>query len=216
MDTLENNELAQALIAFTNSLKGNDVVLAKGQKNSVNSQEDLFAQKLIEHGFSRRQPDQRTKSIRGLVLNPRVDSYPAGDSDLWFVEQPYGSQSFPDFLVGFRGLIIPIELKSNKGIDPSPFWNGHLPIDIAIYLVTDGKPDATFFLGKDYLPQEDRETLLSIRDKITALFKEIDQDDLAMNFRVRVAWDSNQESPFSPEKRKARENNVLNFLAAIK
>lgn len=212
MTNTAKNELPEAILDFLNGLSGNQVVLANGQRNSINSQEDLFAQILANHGFERRTSSEITRKLRKAILNPRATTYPKDDSGPWFVEQPYGTQSFPDFLVCYRGIVIPIELKSNKSIDSTPFWNGHLPTDISIYLVTDGKPEATFFLGSDYLQATSRNALLANRDIIVKASRELDQKELGMKFRVRVAYDADQESPFTHPERKTREANVLYFL----
>ncbi|UBX98665.1 hypothetical protein [Mycoplasmopsis synoviae] len=50
-----------------------------------------------------------------------------------FIKQPYGSQSFPDFLVFTKNAIFPIEIKSNINSN-RPKWNSSLPRSQAIYI----------------------------------------------------------------------------------
>ena len=69
-----------------------------------------------------------------------------------FIEQPAGSQSFPDFLIrDFDGRFIPLEAKSLvKG--GCPAWNDNYPKANAIYVFASGSYNqTTIFLGQDVI-----------------------------------------------------------------
>ena len=201
------NPLTSAMREFAARLGDHLVKLDGGQRNGSNAQEDLFEEILQERGFTKiSSKTGAARPYRKAILSPTNKEYPSTDAEEnWFMAQPFGTQSFPDFLVGYNGSVIPIELKSNKGANSVPFWNGHIPTELGVYLVTDGKPEATYFRGSDYIPSEERDILLATRDTVRELERSFDQDDLAMKFRVRVAYDSNQESPFTHPDRTARE-----------
>lgn len=141
----QQSKLVEIFETFREGLADHMVSLAAGQRNKDNAQESFLAELLEKEGFIRKE-SSNAKQYRKAILDPLTDEYIKTDEPNWFIEQPYGSQSPPDFLVNFNGTVVPIELKSNKGVDATPFWNGHLPSEIGVYLVTDGKPEATFFL----------------------------------------------------------------------
>jgi len=206
------NSLTKSFKQFSNLVKDNRVTLSAGQRNSENSQEDLLEEILESNGFARGDVAM-ARTYRKQILDPLNENYPTTDLENWFVPQPFGSQSFPDFLIGFNGWVIPVELKSNKSENSTPFWNGHIPTALGVYLVTDGKPEATYFRGEDYINPEERKCLLNLRDQTLNLSKGFDQKDLSMKFRVRVAYDSNQDSPFTHEDRITREKNVQRLFS---
>lgn len=50
---------------------------------------------------------------------------------------------------------------------------------------------------------------------VRALEKSLKQNDTSMKFRVRVAYDSNQASPFVHPDRVKREKRVLDFFRTL-
>lgn len=142
-----------------------------------------------------------------------------------FIEQPAGSQSFPDFLVrDFNGRFIAVEAKSGRN-GVHPMWNDNLPHPGAIYILSSGKlNETTLFNGSDVISDE----MVSLREQLTEKLKEvmewgrtqsIDLDEFnrgwdlkfrTQNFQGRGKDKTNY---FTHPDRKKCEENVLEFVS---
>ena len=98
------------------------------------------------------------KTIEQLSLEKKLirsTEYYKSDSTMWYVPQPCGSQSFPDFIVGDKlGNIFYLECKSSK--NDHILWNSGMPKPRAIYVFSSGKHNAqTIVMGGDIWSKEE-------------------------------------------------------------
>ena len=94
-----------------------------------------------------------------------------GQLDACFVEQPYGSQQYPDFLVWDNRRTVAIEAKCLDKGGTRPVWNGGLPREDGIYIIgSRGKTmDVTMFRGGDVLEGPDRAAMAFFIDTLRPL-----------------------------------------------
>lgn len=128
----------------------------------INGHEDAVAIKLVAAGFTEEKKTDYPSLTKGLLkewantgdstqLEAVLKSMPQGT----FINQPAGSQGFPDILVkDFNGRYIALECKSVGKTVTSPMWNDNVPKQNSIYILSSAKYDATtIFLGKDVITQ---------------------------------------------------------------
>ena len=128
----------------------------------INGHEDAVALKLVAAGFTEEKKTDHPSLTKGLLkewantgdsskLEAVLKSMPKGT----FINQPAGSQGFPDILVkDFNGRYIALECKSVGKTVTSPMWNDNVPKQNSIYILSSAKYDATtIFLGKDVITQ---------------------------------------------------------------
>ena len=90
---------------------------------------------------------QHENQIKELLIKHKIK----------FIEQPNGSQSFPDFYLPDQDLNL--ECKSVKAY--KPMWNRGLPRPDALYIISSKKLDRnSIFFGKQILPEEERLDLI--------------------------------------------------------
>lgn len=140
-----------------------------------------------------------------------------------FINQPAGSQAFPDALVKdfVTGKIFVIECKSTKK-SKSPMWNDSLPKQYGIYVFCSQQMNqTTVFLGKDVINQEIVESEKRMNEAIDEVVKSFylknKKDDIynrgwkpkhrRQNFQAGKGADY-----FSHPDRKHCENNVLEYV----
>lgn len=152
--------------------------------------------------------------------NQTFDSMPLGS----FLEQPGGSQSFPDFLVrDFDGRFLAVEAKSGRD-GRCPMWNDNVPKQNAVYILSSGLlNETTVFLGKDVIT-EDAYTLMEQQEKEIAkivkkyndLMEEADNHNRGWIQKSRKqhfqGGGMEKTNYFDHEDRKQCENNVLEFV----
>ena len=141
--------------------------------------ENEIANLLTKHGFSRVNRNdtyfKRTTSVSKKIkpsmfwerhLDTEWDINLENDS---FIEQPFGKNSNPDFIVKWNDVLIPIEAKSSE-TTTHPTFNSCLPKRKCIYIFCCNKYDATtIFRGCDILSEAQRELF----SKINAAIKEV-------------------------------------------
>ncbi len=126
-----------------------------------------------------------------------------------YIDQPFGSQQYPDFLIFGRRFIFCLELKFVKSNATKPVWNSGLPRDNGLYIFASyGRRDITFFRGCDILHNKDREILKGFFDKElerSELFNEEHMSDQEFGFATyaRKAYD---------QKRKHNPDAIINFF----
>lgn len=85
-----------------------------------------------------------TKYLKSLQKNEFIKDLEGKYS---FIHQPFGSQSFPDFIIFINGYMFHIECKSGKDIIK---WNSGYPRKNSIYIFSSKKTDkTTIFFGDD-------------------------------------------------------------------
>lgn len=123
--------------------------------------------------------------------------------DLMIIDKPNGSQKWPDLLVVFKGIGLPIEIKSTK--NDVIIWNGGLPKPDTLYIYNCyGKSKTTCFLGQHVI-SDDELDFLKQRAEFTKQFNEWHKNG-KWNYYVRNMFNSNQSFfENNNDKKKANE-----------
>lgn len=139
-----------------------------------------------------------------------------------FTPQPYGSQSFPDFLVHEEGQPdLSLECKSTK--NHCPMWNGGYPKKNGLYLLTSKKNDSTtFFLGQDVLSEKKAKDFMLLEAQLDKLVKKHrdswDEDPRGFDYYLRDMYTQSggaeKTNYFSHSSREKCEQEAYNFLDA--
>ncbi len=109
--------------------------------------------------------------------------------DLMIVDKPNGSQKWPDLLVVFNGIGLPIETKSAK--QDKILWNSGIPRADSLYIYNCyGKSKTTCFLGQHAITEDELEFLL-IKSKIAEKMNEQHKSQ-KWSYYVRDMFNSNQ------------------------
>ena len=149
------------------------------------------------------------------------------DENIYFVHQPYGTQSFPDYLIIKNNKIIPIEIKFTVN-SSNPMWNGSLPKQHTIYIYASKRMNSlTYFLGKDIISKDEIKKLNLIWDRLQVhldeLRKEINIDNpYGFDVYLRKTFYQRKQKKkyininyFKNNKKRELENNVLDFINNI-
>lgn len=128
---------------------------------TVHGHEDAVAFKLIDTGFteikksvypslSKSLLKEWAETSNDVALRLATQGMPVGS----FINQPAGSQGFPDILIkDFNDRFIAFECKSGQSGE-CPMWNDNIPKTNSIYILSSGNQNATtIFLGKDVISQ---------------------------------------------------------------
>lgn len=111
-----------------------NIVNAKYTQNTISSEEfeRLFEQELIKQGYQSLDKSL-AKPFKKMIL---ASEEPIANTTgiCGYIDQPFNTQSFPDFLIFEEKQIFPIECKSSNKND-IPVWNNSLPKQYAIYLM---------------------------------------------------------------------------------
>lgn len=121
--------------------------------------------------------------------------------NLPYVEQPNGNNASPDFRVSVENIYFDIECKTG---DTKPTYNGGLPKDLTIYILSSPKFGTTMFYGKDVVSTSKR-TLFAA---LVAELKEVVKKYQAMpgwNDSIR-GFDFYMRSMFTQSGKKDRTN----------
>ena len=144
-------------------------------------------------------------------LKPLIDN---GESlDLVIVDKPNGSQKWPDLLVVFQGIGLPIEVKSSK--TDLILWNSGTPKSDSIYIFNNyGKARTTCFLGQHAIT--DSELLYLINKSISAenLNEKIPNSN-RWSYYVRDMFNSNQSFFNNDEDRMKSEMDLKEFILEL-
>ena len=92
---------------------------------------------------------------------------PSPDYKSHYIEQPFGTQEYPDLVVldGTRLACIEIKFSTREAV--RPMWNGGLPRQNGIYLFgSRGKADLTYFRGGDLLTEEEAKSMHDFFDSM--------------------------------------------------
>ncbi len=122
-------------------------------------------------------------------LPPIIDKNKDKQLDLIIVDKPNGSQKWPDLLVIFQGIGLPIEIKSAK--QDVILWNSGLPRPDSLYIYNCyGKSKTTCFLGQHAI-NEDELNFLVERAAYARTFNE-KHSGKKWAYYVRDMFNSNQ------------------------
>lgn len=190
--------------------------LGNSQQNISNGFEDVFEESLAKNKFQKIDKDKEIAEIKSDVKDVLNEDYPKNHKNFdWYIAQPYGSQSYPDFLVGYKDKIYPIELKSVKS-KSNPFWNGHVITTKGIYVFGSYETnEVTFALGKDLTSKENKELVLKKLKLLREIVDEIkasnsSSEDEGQEIYFRQTLQQPKSKPlYSHPKRKSREENVM-------
>lgn len=80
-----------------------------------------------------------------------------------YIQEPYGTQDYPDLLIFSNKYIYPIEVKYVKSAVKNPMWNSNLPKQNGLYIFgSSALREVVFFRGEDVLPENERKILLDV------------------------------------------------------
>lgn len=131
-----------------------------------------------------------------------------------FIYQPYGSQSYPDFLIISNNKVQPIEVKSSKC--NIPMWNNSLPKRNCIIIFGNYHfKDITFFFGDDICNQKivkaKNDFADSIRKYINDYIKEHKSDLIELDKFNEYGFDFYFRTNFNQSKKNNKQA-CLNFF----
>lgn len=149
-------------------------------------------------------------------LPPIVDKNKNKQLDLLIVDKPNGSQKWPDLLVIFQGIGLPIEIKSAK--QDVILWNSGLPRPDSLYIYNCyGKSKTTCFLGQHAI-NEDELNFLVERAAVAAAINERHPSS-KWSYYVRDMFNSNQsffESKDSKAKCEKWQEKIFEYENEVK
>lgn len=130
--------------------------------------EKVFKWELESNGMSQvpnnKLSPENKKALKNIMLCDNIKNIPENERynnpiagvlhDGWFIEQPFGSQSYPDFIIAENGKVLAVEMKKvDKG--GCPMWNGGLPRVNGLYIFMQLNPaNITFFMGNTVISDE--------------------------------------------------------------
>jgi hypothetical protein len=128
---------------------------------TIHGHEDAVALKLSDTGFT-----EINKSVYPGLSKSILKEWAETGNDVavryatkgmavgTFINQPAGSQGFPDILVkDYNDRFVAFECKSGQAGE-CPMWNDNIPKPNSIYILSSGNQNATtIFLGKDVITQ---------------------------------------------------------------
>jgi len=127
--------------------KMSESTLVESNKFKDKEHETQFANILKESGFEKVDAKSdfgiEIKSHDSLVF---VSEY---RNKFLFIDQPFGSQKTPDFIVVIDGWVLYVELKRNKGKKIT--WNTGYPRNNYLYIYDSGKLGRIMFFGDHHL-----------------------------------------------------------------
>lgn len=187
--------------------------------------------RLIKKGYKDKEDEKEDVSIKTFldeqkdnVLNlNEIKTNPFKNEEPSFIYQPYGSQSFPDFLIFEGDTVIPLEVKSSTKGGNHPMWNGSLPRSNGLYMFVSKKDNnikgITFFKGNLLLSESQYEKLKfyveDIKKYTNEKLKELlkDEPNIPIVFYPRMSF--NQIISCFDENQSKRENDTLNWLMTV-
>jgi hypothetical protein len=130
---------------------------------------------------------------------------------MWYVPQPCGTQSFPDFIVGDKfGNVFYVECKSAK--QDHITWNSGMPKDNGIYVFSSGKHNAqTIVMGSDLWTKEEKDLQLKIRALIEKTYRPLKNNKHSVEYYGRHMH-MDRSPVYGDKQRLKRESNVYRFI----
>jgi hypothetical protein len=161
------------------------------------------------------------KKVKKEILDKDGENYSIIDRQErdFIVQQPFGSQNFPDFLFFYnyrnRCVVIPIECKtSSKNIAT---WNNNCPKQNAVYIFH-SKGKTIFFKGSSIITSDDifiMKNYTTERKKILTEYNDLLHNrDYKLVDYFKYEHSKNQKSYF--QKREEKETECIDFLSRLK
>ena len=146
-----------------------------------------------------------------------------------YINQPFGSQKYPDILVFDTRYILCLELKFSSRGAAQPVWNSGLPRAHGIYIfASPRRQDITFFRGCDILDDQDRELLKGFFDgelERSKSFNEGHMSEQQFGFSTYARKAYQQSQTYNPDAiinffdnrlRLGLEKSVIDYLMSIR
>jgi len=146
-----------------------------------------------------------------------------------FIREPFGSQSFPDFLIILNENIVPIEIKNSKGKNKNPMMNNSYFVKDGIYIFSN-ESNVTFFKGEDIVSDTQFKKLKEFKDRMDDLNKEYEElfetmpveenihgfmPYIRSNFKYKKLKKGTNLNFFDKTLTKDREDNVIEYIDNI-
>lgn len=193
-----------------------------GSVNTNNSHENLVKKVLIDNGFIEiNEINIKRNQLDDKINKPDEISLKSGE----FIEQPFGTQNNPDFLVKLnKKSVIAIECKSSKSGKPQYNSGGITPYFIYIFSSKSKKcNDTTFYMGSSIqsfeIYNEIKKHILKLKEMdiiINQKLKKLDIKNRGISFysRPMIIQNGNRSitNYFEHKDRKLCEDNVIKFL----
>lgn len=145
------------------------------------------------------------------ILNDELDK-----NQVYIVNKPNNSQKWPDILIIYNNIGLPIEIKSAK--NNNIVWNSGYPRKNSIYIFGSSKHQkSTYFLGQDVIKEEEKEKLFNLASQAKIYCQNVSGD---WSFYVRKMYTSTLkyfEDDIELTKSKIEnkiqndEENIINF-----
>lgn len=133
--------------------------------------------------------------------------------DLILVDKPNGSQKWPDMLIIYNNIGLPIEIKSSK--NDVILWNSGLPKKDTLYIFNCyGKNKTTVFLGQHAITDEVYDLLIQQSILAKKLNKKYKNSE--WSFYVRDMFNSKQKFFHDENIKKKIEHETIEFIKNIK
>lgn len=186
----------------------NKILTLEHTSNQYNKHEKQIEAILKDHGYVKKTIKQLNFEKQAI----RDTKYDKSDNTMWYIPQPCGTQSFPDFIVGDKlGNIFYLECKSNK--NDSIVWNSGMPKSKAIYIFSSGKHNKqTVAMGSDLWSKEEIELQQKIRKVIEETYKPLNDTGHKVKYYGRHMH-VDKKLVYGNENRLKREKSVYKFIA---
>lgn len=194
--------------------------------------EERLKTRLARLGYNRVLPTDLSQSTFSELKNRIVQRdeiiHNQMEFNYHYLHQPFGSQSYPDFIIMDTQILVCIESKFSKGKQEKPVWNSGLPRANGLYIFGSyGKQDITFFRGCDVLSNQERQLLQKFfaeEMERAASFNEQHMSKQEFGFAAYARKAYEQKRVYNPDaiikffnndKRLILENSVLTYLKTI-
>ena len=155
---------------------------------------------------------EQKADIKNIVCDKSKIDYIENKYDIkqCFAFQPFGTQSYPDFLVFEKEKIFLLDTKLITGSRSTPMWNSGLPRQNAIYIfgtAQKNKKDLTFFRGCDLLTPEEYNKLWSFFEDSVENANKFNNDEMK---KQKYGFSVYARKAFT--QKKFDENTITNFF----
>ena len=189
----------------------NDIRKSTHCSNASKKHEKSIESKLKKYGYKK----TTIKTLGFVKQSIRDTKYNKTKKKMWYVSQPCGSQSFPDFIVGDKfGNVFYVECKSSQKDHIT--WNSGMPKPKAIYVFSCGMHNTqTIAMGSDLWTKEELELQQKIRKLIDETYKPHKNKDHGVHYYGRHMHDDRRPI-YGDKNRTKRESRVYRFVEAIR
>ena len=138
--------------------------------------------------------------------------------DCLIVDKPNGSQQWPDILIIFNKIGLPIEVKSTAKGDKI-VWNSGLPISNKIYIYGSYTKGVTTFLGNHVISDNEYKTLKEM-DELSKTArvpgnKALKSLNSLWDYYPRPMFNSSEKYFKDKDTQKKRENDVIKLIESL-